>query len=143
MRKVVASIRSQKRLFQRNSLNRTARWVENNCKERSWLYKKLRLTCSQKQRDLRGKILLESHMIWIMKWSCCHCHCPLSPCGHRLHCLNPLLHSSQWHAFICSSRCFHTQLYKISNYVVFNLWWIMYIGKRRVGRTFFPPSKLI
>jgi len=29
MRKLVASIRSLKRLFQRNSLNRITRWVKN------------------------------------------------------------------------------------------------------------------
>jgi hypothetical protein len=37
MRKLVASIRSLKRLFQRNSLNRIARWVKNNYKDRSLL----------------------------------------------------------------------------------------------------------
>jgi len=35
MRKLVGSIGSLKRLFQRNSLNRIARWVKNNNKDRS------------------------------------------------------------------------------------------------------------
>jgi len=35
MRKLVARIRSLKRLFQRSSLNRIARWVKNDNKDRN------------------------------------------------------------------------------------------------------------